>query len=106
MVNFCIAFIWIMLLVLPAIWLLLGLAYALNKILPPGTPWISDFSMDIGTSLLNMMNNCASTGDLKLATRSAIFVSGLLNGILHWHLLAFSIVWVVLICVLLSAVEN
>jgi hypothetical protein len=106
MVDFCIAFIWIMVLVWPAIWLLLGLAYALNKILPPGTPLISDLSMDVGTSLLNLINNCASTGDRKIATRSAIFVSGFITGIIHWHLLAFSIVWVVLICVLLSAVEN
>ena len=106
MINFCIAFIWIMVLVWPAIWLLLGVAYALNKILPPGKPWISDLSMDIGTSLLNVMKNSASNGDIKLATRSAIFVAGLITGIIQWHLLAYSIAWVVFICLLVNDLDN
>jgi len=106
MVDFCIAFIWIMVLIWPAIGLLLGLAYVINKILPLGTPWISDLPMDIGISLLNTMKNCASTRDIKLAAKSTIFVSGIMTGIIQWHLLTYSILWVVLLFVLLSAVEK
>jgi hypothetical protein len=111
MVEFGMAFIWIMVLIFPAIWLLLGLAYVINKILPMGTPWISDLPMDIATSLLNIMKNCASPKEiqikeLQIAAKSTILVSGIMTVILQWHLLTYSIFWVVLLWVLLSAVEN
>lgn len=106
MVEFGIAFIWIMVLIFPAIWLLLGLAYVINKILPMGTPWISDLPMDIATSLLNIMKNCASPKEIQIAAKSTILVSGIMTVIIQWHLLKYSIFWVFLLWVLLNAVEN
>lgn len=106
MVEFGIAFIWIMVLIFPAIWLLLGLAYVINKILPMGTPWISDLPMDIAISLFNIMKNCASPKEIQIGAKSTILVSGIMTVILQWHLLKYSIFWVFLLWVLLSAVEN
>ncbi|XWK89234.1 MAG: hypothetical protein U7127_03975 [Phormidium sp.] len=106
MIDFWFALIWMMVFVLPAIWILLGIAYVINKKLPMGTPWLSDLPMNIGISLLNMMNNCASNKEIRLAARSAILVSGAITAIFQQHLLFHSIVWVILICFLLSFVED
>ncbi len=106
MIDFCFAFICMMVFVLPAIWILLGIAYVINKKLPMGTPWLSDLPMNIGISLLNMINNCASTKDIKLAARSVILVSGFITAIFQQHLLFHSIVWIVLIYFLLNFVED
>jgi hypothetical protein len=101
------AFLWIICLILPSIWILLGLAVFVNKVLPLNTPWLPDLPMDVGTSLLSIIKekDCASSKDIRLASRSTIVVSGAITALIQPHLLLSVIIWVVVLCFLSGVIE-
>lgn len=105
MLNLWWAFLWIICLILPSIWILLGFAVFVNKILPLNTPWLSDLPMDIGTGLLEIINGYANSENIRLASRSTVVVSGAMTALIQPHLFLSVIIWVVVLCFLSGVIE-
>lgn len=71
----------------PAIILVVGLSWTINKILPSGIPLLPNWFMYVGSSFLKMVHREANIGEIKLATGTTILVSAILTGVFWRNLL-------------------
>lgn len=71
----------------PAIILVVGLSWTINKIIPSGIPILPNWFMDVGTSFLKMVHGAANIGEVKLATGTTVLVSAILTGVFWRNLL-------------------
>ncbi len=107
MVNFCLAFILIVILVYPAQKTIIWVARSLNKNLPENTPFIPNLPVKTATSQFKLKQGHANPEETRLAVRGAIAVSGFIAAIITGFSLWMPIlIWVVMISVFVGFVDT
>ena len=105
MMDFIIAFIWLIILVWPAQKFITWFASFLHKNLPKNTPLLGNLPLETAKSQIKMKHGHANPKETILAVRSAVIISGIITVLIQSHLLLPVLIWVILICVLISFVN-
>lgn len=107
MVQFCIAFLLIIIFIYPAQKIIIWVARSLNKNLPEDIPLIPNLPLKTATSQLKLKHGYANPEEARLAVRGAIVVSGIIAAIITKFSLWLPIlIWVVIISILVSFVSS
>jgi len=106
MIDFCIAFILIVILIYPSQKMIIWVARSLNKNLPGNTPFIPNLPLKTATSQYKLKYGHADSKETRLAVRGAITVSGFLaatiTGFSLWQPI---LIWVLIISVFVGFVN-
>ncbi|MBD2184236.1 hypothetical protein [Aerosakkonema funiforme] len=105
MMDFLFAFIWLIVLVWPAQKIITWVASFLHKNLPKNTPILPNLPLQTAKAQIKMKHGYANPKETILAVRSAVTISGIITVLIQWHLLLPVIVWVILICILISFID-
>lgn len=107
MIDFCIAFILIVILIYPAQKTIIWVARSLNKNLPENTPFIPNLPVKTATSQYKLKFGQATPEETRMAVRGAIAVSGFIAAMItRFSLWMPILVWVVIISVFVSFVDT
>jgi hypothetical protein len=107
MLEFCTAFILIIILVYPAQKIIIWIARSITKKLPEDTPLIPNLPLKTATSQLKLKHGHANPEETRLAVRGAIIVSGIIATIItNFSLWLPILVWVIIISILVGFVDS
>jgi hypothetical protein len=106
MIDFCLAFILIVIFIYPAQKTIIWAARSLNHTLPEDTPFIPNLPVKTATSQYKLKYGYADPQETRLAVRGAIVVSGFIATIITgFSLWLPTLIWVITISVFVSFVD-
>lgn len=114
MVNFCLAFILILIFIYPSLKVIVFIARSVNENFPQDIPIIFNLLKKSGTSIIktklinpNTNKPYASVGEIRLATVSSVILAGFMGALITgFTLLSPIIIWVIIISILVNFVES
>jgi len=114
MVNFCVAFVLILIFIYPALKIIVWVARSINENFPEDIPIVFNLVFKSGTSIIKTKKINPRTGkpyanidEIRLATVSSISLAGLMGALITGFTLWLPIlVWTIIISILVSFVGS